>query len=132
MRGRILAPLAALAVLASPLMSQKPATRPAPAAPAVGIDIPVARKAVVTIQALDASKTIASQFHRRNAARQEFAAQLLYRRAQVDSPIRQVRGAALLPPVSAPTVMPPLAAAAVVTTRVGTSVLKAMCVKPRP
>ena len=55
MRGRILAPLAALAVLASPLMSQKPATRPAPAAPAAGIDIPVARKAVVTIQALDAS-----------------------------------------------------------------------------
>jgi len=34
-------------------MSQKPATRPAPAA--AGIDIPVARKAVVTIQALDAS-----------------------------------------------------------------------------
>ncbi len=53
MRGRILTPLAALAVLASPLMSQKPATRPAP--PAAGIDIPVARKAVVTIQALDAS-----------------------------------------------------------------------------
>jgi len=53
MRGRTLTPLAALAVLASPLMSQKPATRPAPAA--AGIDIPVARKAVVTIQALDAS-----------------------------------------------------------------------------
>src|SRR6266545_3388959 len=52
MRGRTLTPLAALAVLASPLMSQKP-TRPAPAA--AGIDIPVARKAVVTIQALDAS-----------------------------------------------------------------------------
>jgi len=34
-------------------MSQKPATRPTPAA--AGIDIPVARKAVVTIQALDAS-----------------------------------------------------------------------------
>ncbi len=53
MRGRTLTPLAALAVLASPLISQKPATRPAPAA--AGIDIPVARKAVVTIQALDAS-----------------------------------------------------------------------------
>src|SRR5882762_1994969 len=53
MRGRTLTPLAALAVLASPLMSQKPATRPAPAA--AGIDIPVARRAVVTIQALDAS-----------------------------------------------------------------------------
>ncbi len=53
MRERTLAPLAALAVLASPLMSQKPATRPATTA--AGIDIPVARKAVVTIQALDAS-----------------------------------------------------------------------------
>jgi hypothetical protein len=48
MRGRILTLLAALAVLASPLTSQQPA-RPA------AIDIPVARKAVVTIQALDAS-----------------------------------------------------------------------------
>ena len=49
MRGRILTPFAAL-VLASPpaLRSQQP-TRPAP------INIPVARKAVVTIQALDAS-----------------------------------------------------------------------------
>src|SRR2546425_2817494 len=49
MRGRILTPLAAL-VLASPLpvTSQQPA-RPAP------IDIPLTRKAVVTIQALDAS-----------------------------------------------------------------------------
>jgi len=53
MRGRTLTSLAALAVLASPLMSQKPATRPAPVA--AGIDIPVARKAVVTIQALDAN-----------------------------------------------------------------------------
>ncbi len=51
MRGRILTPLAAL-VLAFPpptaLPSQQP-TRPAP------INIPLARKAVVTIQALDAS-----------------------------------------------------------------------------
>src|SRR5712664_691425 len=60
MRGRILTPLAALAVLALPLSSQKPA-RPAPApAPATApapaaIDIPTARKAVVTIQALDAN-----------------------------------------------------------------------------
>ena len=53
MRGRILTPLAALVVLASPLISQKAATRPTPAA--AGIDIPVARKAVVTIQALDAN-----------------------------------------------------------------------------
>jgi len=37
MRGRTLSPLAALAVLASPLMSQKPATHAAPAA--AGIDI---------------------------------------------------------------------------------------------
>jgi trypsin-like peptidase/pre-peptidase len=51
MRGRILTPLAALAVFALPLTAQKPA-RPT-SAPA--IDIPVARKAVVTIQALDAS-----------------------------------------------------------------------------
>ena len=48
MRGRILTPLAVLAVLASALTSQQPA-RTAP------IDIPVARRAVVTIQALDAS-----------------------------------------------------------------------------
>ena len=49
MRGRILTPLAAL-VFAFPLAlrSQQP-TRPAP------INIPLARKAVVTIQALDAS-----------------------------------------------------------------------------
>src|SRR6058998_1772480 len=49
MRGRILTPLAAL-VLAFPsaLTSQQP-TRPAP------LNIPLARKAVVTIQALDAS-----------------------------------------------------------------------------
>jgi len=56
MRGRILTPFAALAVVALPLSSQKP-TRPAPA-PAPGpaaIDIPTARKAVVTIQALDAN-----------------------------------------------------------------------------
>ncbi len=53
MRGRTLTPLAALLVLAVPLWSQKP-TRPAPP-PAAAIDIPVARKAVVTIQALDAS-----------------------------------------------------------------------------
>jgi hypothetical protein len=48
MRGSILTPLAALVVLASPLTSQQPA-RPA------AIDIPMARKAVVTIQALDAN-----------------------------------------------------------------------------
>lgn len=48
MRGRILLPLAVLVVLAAPVTSQQPA-RPAP------INIPVARKAVVTIQALDAS-----------------------------------------------------------------------------
>jgi len=48
MRGRFLTPLAALVVLASPLTSQQPA-RTAP------IDIPLARRAVVTIQALDAS-----------------------------------------------------------------------------
>lgn len=47
MRGRILTPLVAL-VLASPLTSQQP-TR------AAAINIPLARKAVVTIQALDAS-----------------------------------------------------------------------------
>jgi hypothetical protein len=50
MRGRTLAPLVALAVIASSLASQQP-SRTAPPA----IDIPVARKAVVTIQALDAS-----------------------------------------------------------------------------
>ena len=50
MRVRILTPLAALTVFASPLVSQQP-SRTAPPA----IDIPVARKAVVTIQALDAS-----------------------------------------------------------------------------
>jgi hypothetical protein len=50
MRGCILTPLAALTVVASPLVSQQP-SRTAPPA----IDIPVARKAVVTIQALDAS-----------------------------------------------------------------------------
>jgi len=51
MRGRILTPLAALVFAFAPptaLMSQQP-TRPAP------INIPLARKAVVTIQALDAS-----------------------------------------------------------------------------
>ena len=53
MRGRTLTLLAALVVLAAPLTSQKP-TRPAPA-PAPAIDIPLARKAVVTIQALDAN-----------------------------------------------------------------------------
>src|SRR6267378_1616553 len=47
MRGRILTPLAALGLFAIPIASQQP--RPA------GIDIPTARKAVVTIQALDAS-----------------------------------------------------------------------------
>src|SRR5213592_339923 len=47
MRGRILTPIAALALFAIPVVSQQP--RPA------GIDIPTARKAVVTIQALDAS-----------------------------------------------------------------------------
>lgn len=50
MRGRILSPLSAFSLVlgAAPLFSQKPtAARPA------GIDIPVARKAVVTIQALD-------------------------------------------------------------------------------
>src|SRR5712691_880999 len=52
MRGRILTPLAALAVVALPLSSQKPA-QPAPHPAA--IDIPTARKAVVTIQALDAN-----------------------------------------------------------------------------
>src|SRR3989454_6263790 len=51
MRGGILTPSAALAVVVPPLSPQKP-TRPAPA-PA--IDIPTARKAVVTIQALDAN-----------------------------------------------------------------------------
>ena len=55
MRGRILTLLAALVGFAAPLTSQKP-TRPAPAtAPAPAIDIPLARKAVVTIQALDAN-----------------------------------------------------------------------------
>src|SRR6266571_4556258 len=49
MRGRILTPLAALVLaLPSALTSQQP-TRPAP------INIPLARKAVVTIQALDGS-----------------------------------------------------------------------------
>ncbi len=52
MRGRTLTPFVALALIASPLTSQKP-TRPASALAA--IDIPVVRKAVVTIQALDAS-----------------------------------------------------------------------------
>jgi hypothetical protein len=42
--------LSALVVIAAPLVSQKPAARPAP----TGIDIPTAKKAVVTIQALDA------------------------------------------------------------------------------
>ena len=51
MRGRILTPLAALALSASPVLSQQP---PAASRPA-GIDIPSVRKAVVTIQALDAS-----------------------------------------------------------------------------
>src|SRR3989441_9380773 len=56
MRGRILTPLAALAVVALPLSSQKP-TPPAPPPPLApaAIDIPTARKAVVTIQALDAN-----------------------------------------------------------------------------
>src|SRR6266540_2040785 len=48
MRGRILTSIAALALFAIPVASQQP-SRPA------GIDIPTARKAVVTIQALDAS-----------------------------------------------------------------------------
>src|SRR5258706_7376280 len=47
MRGRILPPLAALGLFAI----QIPSSHPHPA----GIDIPTARKAVVTIQALDAS-----------------------------------------------------------------------------
>src|SRR5204862_1924379 len=50
MRGRIPSILSALVVIAAPMVSQKPAARPAP----TGIDIPTARKAVVTIQALDA------------------------------------------------------------------------------
>jgi len=50
MRGRIPSILSALVVIAAPMVSQKPASRPAP----TGIDIPTARKAVVTIQALDA------------------------------------------------------------------------------
>jgi len=50
MHGRIPTTLAALVLLALPALAQKPtAARPA------GIDIPTARKAVVTIQALDAS-----------------------------------------------------------------------------
>jgi hypothetical protein len=54
MQGRILSIVSALVVMTAPVMSQKPtatSTRPAP----TGIDIPTARKAVVTIQALDAS-----------------------------------------------------------------------------
>jgi len=52
MRGRSLTPLGALVVLASSLASQQPTrTRAAPPA----IDIPAFRKAVVTIQALDAN-----------------------------------------------------------------------------
>jgi len=47
MRGRILTPLAALALFAIPVASQQPRS--------AGIDIPTARKAVVTLQALDAS-----------------------------------------------------------------------------
>ena len=50
MRGRIPSILSALVVIAAPLPAQKPAARPAP----TGIDIPTAKKAVVTIQALDA------------------------------------------------------------------------------
>jgi hypothetical protein len=48
MHGRIPAALAALALFSIPVVAQQP-SRPA------GIDIPTARKAVVTIQALDAS-----------------------------------------------------------------------------
>jgi len=51
MRGRIPTTLAALALLALPALAQKPSA----ARPAAGVDIPTARKAVVTIQALDAS-----------------------------------------------------------------------------
>ena len=57
MRGRILTPLAALAVVALPLSSQKPA-RPPSAPVSAAIDIPTARKAVVTIQALDANRRL--------------------------------------------------------------------------
>src|SRR6266566_3796567 len=53
MRGRSLTPLVALVVLAPSLASQQP-TRTARRTPPA-IDIPLARKAVVTIQALDAS-----------------------------------------------------------------------------
>jgi len=51
MRGRTLSLLSALVFIAVPVLSQKPASRPAP----TGVDIPTAKKAVVTIQALDAS-----------------------------------------------------------------------------
>src|SRR5262249_25379126 len=52
MRGRIPSTLSALVLIAAPVLSQKPTSaRPA----ASGIDIPTARKAVVTIHALDAS-----------------------------------------------------------------------------
>src|SRR2546429_4702068 len=56
MRARTETPLAPLAVFVRPQAPKKP-PRPAPApAPApAAIDIPVARKAVVTIQALDAN-----------------------------------------------------------------------------
>src|SRR5881396_1006303 len=53
MRGRSLTPLVALVVLAPSLASQQP-TRTARTTPPA-IDIPLVRKAVVTIQALDAS-----------------------------------------------------------------------------
>ena len=49
MRGRILAPLAALVLAFPPALRSQQPTRPAP------INIPLARKAVVTIQALDPS-----------------------------------------------------------------------------
>ena len=52
MRGRIATTVAAaLVVLALPALAQKPSA----ARPTTGVDIPTARKAVVTIQALDAS-----------------------------------------------------------------------------
>src|SRR6266576_4059771 len=56
MYGRILTTVSALVVMTAPLMSQKPKATPTPTRTApTGIDIPTARKAVVTIQALDAS-----------------------------------------------------------------------------
>jgi len=56
MQGRILSTVSALVVMTTPVMSQKPKATPTPTRTApTGIDIPTARKAVVTIQALDAS-----------------------------------------------------------------------------